>query len=178
MTNYVTPDITRHIGEEGELVVASEPVELGAIRRFTQAIMDDDPIYWDADAARRAGYEGVVAPPLFPLHAVRRRPGTPDPLEALIEDPDADGGGRAGGGAEGLSPLNIVLPRLLNGGNDVEIYDLARVGDVIARRSRYADIYEKTGRSGPLVFVITETDYFAHNRGVLLLRSRQTHIRR
>ncbi len=53
----------------------SEPLRLdderGHIRRFAQAIGDDNPIHHDDDAARRAGHPALVAPPTF---AVALRP--------------------------------------------------------------------------------------------------------
>ena len=40
-------------------------VERGAIRKFVEAIGDDDPIYYDAQAAQAAGFTTVLAPPTF-----------------------------------------------------------------------------------------------------------------
>jgi acyl dehydratase len=42
-------------------------VEKGAIRKFADAIGDPNPLYRDADHARRFGYENIVAPPTFPV---------------------------------------------------------------------------------------------------------------
>lgn len=174
---YVTAEIRRLIGTSGRRVCAPEPVDLSSIRRMAQAIMDDDPLYWDESYARGTRYGGIVAPPLFPLHACRREPGSPDPLDRAIADPDFDGVGDVMARA-GLPELDIGLPRLLNGGNDVTIYELARVGDRITATSTIADIQEKHGRSGPFVLVVVETLYEAENRKAPLLRSRQTHILR
>lgn len=41
-------------------------VERGAIRKFADAIGDDNPLYRDDAFARRHGFEGIVAPPTFP----------------------------------------------------------------------------------------------------------------
>ncbi|AKC70764.1 FAS1-like dehydratase domain-containing protein [Pandoraea oxalativorans] len=41
-------------------------VERGAIRKFADAIGDDNPLYRDEAFARRHGYDGIVAPPTFP----------------------------------------------------------------------------------------------------------------
>jgi hypothetical protein len=64
---------------------------------------------------------------------------------------------------------------MLNGGNDVEVRALARPGDRIVARSRYKDVFQKEGKSGPLVFVIVETTY-STDAGRVLLVSRQTQI--
>jgi acyl dehydratase len=173
--NYVTDDVRAFIGVESAPVTAHDPVELGAIRRHCQAIMDDDPLYWDEEYAAQTVFGGVVAPPLFPLHAFRRAPGTPDPLEAALDDPDYDGAGQGLAARLGLPAVPIKLKRMLNGGNDVEVRALARPGDRIVARSRYRDIYQKEGKSGPLVFVVVETSY-GTELGEELLVSRQTQV--
>lgn len=174
-TNYITPTIRAMIGVPAEPVVACDPVEAGAVRRFAQAIMDDDPVYWDVEAARAAGFHGIVAPPLYPLHAIRRQGGTPDPLAAAVTNPDYDGAGQGAAARVGLPEVPIPLKRLLNGGNDIELYSQAVVGERIVAESRYHDIYQKQGSRGPLVFVIIETLYRTES-GRPLLRSRQTLI--
>ena len=69
----------------------------------------------------------------------------------------------------GLPPVPVPLPRLLNGGNQVEVYQLARLGDRIRAKSTYVDIYQKEGRSGTLVFILLETVY-ANQNGEMLLK--------
>lgn len=44
-------------------------------------------------------------------------------------------------------------------------------------RSRYADIYQRNGRTGPIVFVVIE-DTYETDRGEKLLRSTNTMILR
>ena len=174
-TNYITSEVKKLIGYETEWVEAYDPVEQGAIRRFYQAVMDDDPAYWDPASPGAKRYGGVVAPPMFPLHAFRRPPGTPDPLSRVAGDPNFDGVTRDFG--LGLPPVPVPLPRLLNGGNEVEVYRLARPGERIRAKSRYVDIYQKEGKSGSLVFILVETVY-ATQEGATLLKSVQSHILR
>lgn len=173
--NYVTDEVKKLIGYQTDWVEASDEVERGAIRRFHQAVMDDDAIYWDDKVATGTKYGGVVAPPLFPLHAHRRPPGTPDPLNQVVRDPNFDGVTRDFG--LGLPPVPVPCPRLLNGGNQVEVYQLARPGDRIRAKSKYVDIYQKEGKSGTLVFILVETVY-CNQKGETLLKSLQTHILR
>jgi acyl dehydratase len=175
-STHITPEIKALIGLEGEPQIACEPVERSEVRRFAQAVMDDDPIFWDDAYARNTRYEAVVAPPLFPLFAHRRRPASPDPLDAAAIDPDFDG--FVGLLTSGLPPVPLpTLPRLLNGGNEVELYQLPTLGDRITARAKYLDIYEKTGRSGTMVFIVVETRY-TNQHDALLLISRLTLIRR
>lgn len=173
---YITPEIKALIGLEGDPQICGEPVEGSEVRRFAQAVMDDDPIFWNDTHAKNTRYGGVVAPPLFPLFAHRRSPGSPDPLASAAIDPDFDG--FADLMVTGLPSVPLpMLPRLLNGGNAVEFYQLPRLGDCITARAKYLDIYEKTGRSGTMVFIVIETRY-TNQRGELLMVSRVTLIRR
>jgi acyl dehydratase len=52
-----------------------------------------------------------------------------------------------------------------------------KVGDRITATSRVADVYEKTGGSGSLLFIIFETDY-VNQDGRTVARLRGTAIRR
>lgn len=174
-TNYITDEVRALIGKWSQPVVACDVVERGALRRFTQAIMDPDPLYWDDDYAAQTRFGGVVAPPFLPLHAFRQEPGSPDPLDAAKNNPDYDGAGMGMAQRLGLPEVPIPLKRLLNGGNDLEVYALAKPGDRIHAVSRYKDIYQKEGRSGTMVFVIIETEYY-NQSGQLLLVGRQTLI--
>jgi len=168
----LTADVLALVGVCGPVLTAPAPLAEDTLRRFCQAAMETDPIHFDADAARAAGYPGLVAPPLYPLHAFPRWPGTPDPFDALAGDPDWDGIELV---EDGLPPLEIGLERLLNGGVEAEIYGLAELGETIACQSRYADIHDRAGRSGPMVFVVVETDYRTTD-GRPLLRVRTTMI--
>ena len=65
----------------------------------------------------------------------------------------------------------------LNGGNRFEYHEPVKVGDRITATSRVADVYEKTGGSGSLLFIIFETDY-VNQDGRSVARLRGTAIRR
>jgi acyl dehydratase len=174
--SYITPEIKALIGVEGEPQTSWEPVERSEVRRFAQAVMDDDPVFWNDAFAKSTRYGGVVAPALFPFFAYRCAPGSPDPLAPAATDPDFDG--FMGLLTTGLPPILLpMLPRLLNGGNEVEFYRLPKLGDCITARAKYLDIYEKTGRSGTMVFIVVETRY-TNQHDELLMISRLTLIRR
>jgi len=171
--SLLTDAIRAFVGAESETVVACEPVEPGAVRRFAQAIMEQDPLY-DA-AGGEAAYGGPVAPPLFPQTMFATPFGTPDALSERAGDPAFDGLVPVIG--TGLPELPLPGLGLLNGGAEVEFYRHARHGERVKQRSRYADIYEQVSAKGPMLFVITLTEYRTA-AGELLLRIRQTEIRR
>ncbi len=65
----------------------------------------------------------------------------------------------------------------LNGGNRFEYIEPVKVGDQITAAGRVADVYEKTGSSGSLLFIIFETEY-VNQHGRTVARLRGTGIRR
>ena len=65
----------------------------------------------------------------------------------------------------------------LNGGNRFEYFAPVRIGDRITATGRVADVYEKPGSSGNLLFIIFETDYVNQDQ-TLVARLRGTAIRR
>jgi hypothetical protein len=170
--DYITPEVTALIGAEAPAVRACHPVEASEVRRFHQALMDNAPRYRDAEAAQR--YGGVVAPIGFPVHAHRRAEDAADPLENM-DRPDYDGVDRAL--RPGLPEIKVPLNRLMNGGYEYELFRHARPGEHIVLRSRYADIYQRNGKTGPIVFVVIEDSYETET-GERLLRSLNTMILR
>ena len=83
-----------------------------------------------------------------------------------------------------LAPTSYHLPEAeeygkgwLNGGNRFEYLEPVRVGDRITATGKVADVYEKSGGSGTLLFIIFETDY-VNQHGRTVARLRGTAIRR
>jgi hypothetical protein len=83
-----------------------------------------------------------------------------------------------------LVPVSMHLPEAeaygkgwLNGGNRFEYFEPVHVGDRISATGRIADVYEKTGSNGSLLFVIFETDY-VNQDGRTVAKLRGTAIRR
>jgi hypothetical protein len=174
----LTDAVKAYIGVESSTESACDAVERGAVRRYAQAIQDEDPIFMSAEASAR--YGGPVAPLLYPTHLFRRAFGTPDPLEAHAADPDFDGvadgiGATASQGLPEIAPLRGL--RLMNGGSEIELYRYARHGERVTVRSRYADIVERQTAKGPMLLVTVESE-FRNDAGALLLKVRTTLIRR
>ncbi len=172
--DYITPEIRALIGARAEMEAWDE-VERGAIRRFVQAVMDPDPVYWDEEYARTTRYGGVVAPPMYPMYGFRFPPNTPDPLDEARHNPHCHGGSFMP--RFGLPEPPVPLQRVLNGGNDVEFLALDRPGDRLRAHSMIEDIYQKNGRSGPMVFIRMKI-VISNQHGQVLLVNRQTSIRR
>lgn len=154
----IGPEIKALIGKE-VVFPDCEEIEKGMIRRFATAIGDPNPLYHDEEFAKRSRYGGIIAPPtflfeiFFSTRTELREDGTP--VEFLTLPPPFD--------------------RSVRGGNEYEFLQPVRPGDRITCRWKVADIYEKEGKRGKLLFVIREAT-FTNHRGELLGRNRETLI--
>ena len=106
-------------------------VERGHVRRFAEAIGDDDPIYRDEAVARAAGLPAIPAPPTF---ATALRPN--DVREGL----------------------DIDWRKLLHAEQEFEHRRPLLVGDRLTLVQRIADVYEKSGKAGAMDFLVLETE--------------------
>jgi acyl dehydratase len=118
-------------------------IEKGMIERFAIATGDSNPIHSDADFAESTSHKGLIAPPtmLFEWNHHKHGAMPPGVRESIFRDLKR-------------------RPRLLRGMNEYQMERPLRPGDIIKSVSRVTDAYEKQGRSGQLVFMICETDYF------------------
>ena len=161
--SLITDELRAQIGTERRTVAGE--VSRRDLERYCTAVDDLNPIYLDDEAAREAGYEGVVAPPLFYPYAIDRQ----FRLDQLRPDGIPEIGARSG--------VKWPLPRIMAGGVEVEFFEPIRPGDSLAATPRIADIYERVGRSGPMVFQVVETTY-RNQRGEVVLIERATTINR
>ena len=125
------------IGEE--VHVGSLLVTLHSIGEYCEALEETNPLYTDAEWAEREGpYGGLVAPPGI-LNTARLHPG-PDPQVRF-----GDQQFMAGSRLETFAPI--------------------RPDDLIEAFTQVKEVYEKTGRSGRMVFIVRRTRY-ANQHGV------------
>jgi acyl dehydratase len=103
-------------------------IEKGALIKFAKAIGETNPLYFDEDYARGTRFGAIIAPPTYVSCF------TADVLTG------------------GLFDLDLPLKRSLHTDDIAETHQPIRVGDDIAAMARYADVYTKTGRNGPLRF--------------------------
>ena len=152
------------------------PLERDTLRRFVQAIMDRDPLYYDEAYAKGTKYGGAgraAAVPGARVPPAGRRPRSARPACARIPTPTA----RAATTASifGLAPIEHPFKRLLNGGNEIEFYRCLAVGERCVAKARYADVRLKEGKSGAMLLTTIETE-FSTEGGELLAINRQTLI--
>lgn len=119
------------------------------IREYAHAVGETDPVYFDREAARAAGYRDVVAPPMF---AVVYSAGSVGPA---VLDPD----------------VGIDFMRMVHGGQEFAWSEPVCSGDTITTETTVADISERSGRK----FYVFES--VSHNQdGREVVRARWTNI--
>ena len=139
-------------------------VAAGDIRRFAMATGETDPIHFDPEAARAAGFRDVVAPPMFYVY-LRVLPNHLRPRDQL--EPD-------GSPSEDIPP--VAITGAMAGETELEVDGYLCAGDEVACHKRLVDLTEKVGRSGPLLFLLFEYRYEVAGRTVV--RERFTRILR
>ena len=161
---YLTDEIKSLIGATGERMEASLwGIEKEGLRRFTQAIMDPDPRFWDEEFAKTTKFGEVVTPAIYCSYLNRRTPpGADDPISrAFAENPESDGIGGLHQDEPGRLPaIPTDLKRVLNGGNEIEVYKYPTIGDRIFSQSKITEIRERVTRDGShMLITITEHRY-------------------
>jgi len=133
--DLISPELRSWIGTEEDL--GTEVVELGAIKRFADAIHDPNPLYRDEEYAKKTQYGGIIAPPTF-IHTMRT----------------------VGYGSIRPGPMPWPKTTGLNGGNDFEFFLPMRPGDVISGKAKLVDIRTRQTRGlGPMIITVTEMTY-------------------
>lgn len=123
------------------------PVDPVQARRFAYAAGDENPVYFDDAAARRAGYERAIAPPMFVCSMFDHAAGPPE--REL----------KADGVARDVFP-SVVRPdsALLGGGQEVDFLAPVHLGDTLRVTRSLAEHYRRPSRRfGELEFVVVES---------------------
>jgi acyl dehydratase len=127
-------------------------VERGKIKEFARAIGDLSPFYLDDAVGHASEWGDIIAPPTFPT-TFREDSGT------LLRD------------------LGVDISRLLHGEQEFEHLKPIRPGETYLCRSKIVDVYAKTGRSGPMAFVVRETAVTDADNEVVVIMRQTTVIR-
>jgi acyl dehydratase len=130
-------------------------IERGRLKDFARAIGDANPFHLDDAVGQASEWGDIIAPPTF---------GTTFRTEV-------------GDVSQLLTDLGVDISRLLHGEQEFEIHRPLRPGETLLCRPRVVDIYEKTGRSGPMAFVVRETTVTDRSNEVVLTMRNVTVIR-
>jgi hypothetical protein len=175
----LTPEVKAMIGVSGEVVESWGDVDKEYLRRFTQAVMDPDPRYYDEEFASQSKYGEIITPPIMVSYMSSRiPPEQEDAITRAFEDnPVSDGIGSVHRPGE-LPPVPTNLVRVLNAGNEIEVYAYPSIGDNIFFQNRYSEIRERLGRDGTPFLIITRETRFWNQDDVTLCITRASTIRR
>ncbi len=124
-------------------------VEKGAIRRFAEALGDYNPAYFDAEYARASGFNGIVAPPSFPLSFTA--------------------------GVDLRELLGVSAKHLLLADWTVDYERPVVAGDRLLLTTRVLDVGQRPSAAGR-VDVVTVEDEGREESGKLVLRVRRTYV--
>lgn len=102
------------------------------ILAYCKAVNDTNPLYTDEAAAKAGPYGALIAPPTL--------------LTTLVTGARTDPGVTFGN-------MQVLA------GTRIDWVGPVRAGDTVSAVSSVAEVYQKTGRSGPMVFVVTRTRY-------------------
>ena len=132
VASLLTPEILDHVGRAA--APRTETVTRRDIRRYAMATRQREPRFVRGDEAPPLFYTALFWPEA-PLDTLRN--------DGLTDDP--------------LLPA-LPLPRVMAGGSSVTPVRTIRPGDVLVATRKITDIRERQGRTGPLIFIETETD--------------------
>jgi len=141
----------------GQKIVIQAPDEMGrsSLRQYALAIGDFNPLYSDRGFAQTHGLREVMAPPTLIC----------DTWQYVDSDMDDRGD------LVGRAPIRELEG--LRAGNEYEFFQPIHPDDVISAHWTVKDVYEKTGRTGSLVFQVIETTFY-NQADELLARNTET----
>ena len=160
MTQSSLADELRTVmGKESEPLIIE--VDKTAIRMFARAVGHTDLVFYDEEYAKSKGHRSIICPPGFVGHAIH----TPQKPSGII-----------GSSVTRMPEIKAQFRGVLNGGTEFEYYgeDIC-AGDVLKGVSKVADLRERAGALGQMLFVVTETNYTNQN-GKLVATQRGTAI--
>lgn len=129
-------------------------VEAGRISFFCETIGEANPIHYDADAARAAGYPGIVAPPTF----------------AMVVDTETGRTAERSGQASLPTLIGCNFARLLHGEERYDYHGLIFAGDRLSVSTEILGFEDKKG--GALEFAHMLTEIRHAERGLLVTITR------
>lgn len=120
------------------------------ILAYCAALNEKNPLFTDEAAAAKGPYGGLVAPPMFFVVFPAR---------------------------QGLDPKIEFGNAQFHAGSRCEFSSPIRPGDTLSAKTAVTDVYEKTGRSGRMVFATHRTT-FTNQRGEKVAAIQHSFVRR
>ncbi|HEX2051620.1 MAG TPA: MaoC family dehydratase N-terminal domain-containing protein [Actinomycetota bacterium] len=131
------------------------PVERGKVREFALAVGEDNPVFFDAQEARRLGFPDVVAPPTFTV-------------TQIWQVPREERESRLG--------ANLDYGRVLHGEQEFVFTRLPVAGEVLDATMRISKDFTKEGKRGGRMRFVTYESVFTDADGDEVMRAYYTLI--
>lgn len=152
----VSDEMRARIGSKG--CKWNYEVTTTSVRMFARGVGYTDPVYYDREAARAAGYRDLPAPPTYL--------GTPVFIPGQSSDTFS-------GPIDGTPTVDHGLSGLLDGGTETEYFDTVCAGDTLEVEATLADLKVAASKAlGKMLIVQMETTYTNVDTGKLAARQR------
>ena len=131
------------------------PIERGKVREFALAVGEDNPIFFDVDAARAQGLPDIVAPPTFTVTQIWQ-------ISRELRE-------------EQLG-ANLDYERVLHGEQEFEYQRLPFAGEILRATMRISKDSTKAGKRGGEMRFVTYESRFVDVQGEDVLTAYYTLI--
>lgn len=131
------------------------------VRRYIDATGDRNPLWYDDDYAKAAGYQGRILPPTLVGWVPFSIRENPDGSSA--ETPDL----------RRQIPVPVNYTNVRNAGSETEWLQPVYPGEQLSTQSRLVDIVARQGRAGMGIY-ITQEELILNASGATVMRRRHT----
>ena len=153
----ITDEMRAVIGKESP--PWAHEVTTTSVRAFARGVGYTDPVYYDIDAARKAGYRNLPAPPTYL--------GTPIFIPRLSSD-------MFSGPADDGPRLRHGLKNVLDGGAETEYFGSICAGDTLTVVRKLTNLQVRPSKSlGQMLIVTNETVYTNQDEEVVAKQTSQ-----
>lgn len=134
----ITEEMKSMIGWESE----PYPYEVTttSVRAFARGVGYTDPVYYNIEAAKKAGYNNLPAPPTYLGTPVF----VPGELDDNLSIPTSS-----------MPPIKVDLIGLLDGGTVTDYYETICAGDTLTAVSKLANLETKESKSLGIMLIMT-----------------------
>jgi acyl dehydratase len=154
----MTAEVRSWIGRTTELTPLPEEIAASDVRRYIEATGDRNPLWIDDHAARSAGYQARIVPPMMVIDLTWR-----------LRNAES-------GRLTDRIPLPADYADTRNADTEMEWLEPVYIGDRLSVRHRIVDIVARPGRRGLGVHITRETEYLRQDAR-LVARVLQTVVR-
>ena len=152
----ITDEMKKAIGVESP--PWTYEVTTTSVRAFARGVGYTDPVYFDIDAAKKAGYRSLPAPPTYL--------GTPVFIPGQSSDTFSAPN-------NGMPSVNHGLSGLLDGGTETEYLEQICAGDTLTAVSRVSDLQIRESKSlGKMLISTMETTFTNQASGKVVATQR------